>query len=108
MPAQVSALSPLRRLPSTPLHSPGATTQTAVLPKPANPLRRALWYGKMGLIRWLVQPYFDRSMAELQQTQATVTQLEQRLHTLLEAVNRPFECYALGDKAEATATPVEP
>jgi SAM-dependent methyltransferase len=106
MPAHVSALSPLRHLTSASPAPARSAPQAEILPKPANPLRRALWYGKMGLIRWLVQPYVDRTMAEVRQTQATLAHLEQRLHTLTEAVNRPFECYALGDKAMATATPV--
>jgi SAM-dependent methyltransferase len=100
MPHHISAESPLRLLDTLP-PMPPEPMQTEVLPMPTNLLRRGLWYGKMAIIRWLVQPYVDRAQAELRQTQARLRQVEQTLQTTIDAVNRPFECYALGDKASA-------
>lgn len=97
MPQHVSAESPLRHL--VPPPGPGARQSLGeVLPRPTNPLRRGIWYVKMGLVRWLVQPYLDRAQQEVQQVQTQLTQVEQSLRTLIEATNRPFECYAIGDK----------
>ncbi len=97
MPAHISAESPLRLL-TTPPPATFATWQEP-LPKPASPLRQAIWYVKMGLIRWLVRPYVDRTQQELQQLRNQVSALTQTLHTTIDAVNRPFECYVIGDKA---------
>lgn len=97
MPQHVSAESPLRHLALT--LGPGVRPNWGeVLPRPAHPLRRSIWYVKMGLVRWLVQPFFDRAQQEAQQLQMQLTQVEQSLRTLVEATNRPFECYAIGDK----------
>ncbi|MBI3958760.1 MAG: class I SAM-dependent methyltransferase [Chloroflexi bacterium] len=63
-----------------------------VLPRPSHLIRRLIWYPKMWLIHWLVQPYTDRVMGRL-------STAEMRLQLLAKTVNRPFECYAIGDKA---------
>lgn len=97
LPQHVSAESPLRHL-----TLPGRSArppQGEMLPRPSNPLRRGLWYVKMGLVRWLVQPYYDRTQQEIQRLHTELTQVENSLRTLIEATNRPFECYAIGDKA---------
>lgn len=63
-----------------------------ILPQPANPIRRLIWRPKMWLARWLVRPYTDQLMARLNGA-------ESRLRLLAAVVDRPFECYAIGDKA---------
>ncbi len=94
--SNVAGLSPLTRLDATlqtmtePMsHVPA----TAVIPKPDNPLRRIIWQVKMGLVKWLVQPYYDHLDGE-------VAEQRQALATLLEATQRPFESYVMGDKGE--------
>lgn len=93
------------RIPEAIAHRPA----TAVIPKPGNPLRRVLWRVKMGLIHWLVQPYYDRLSTDLvvhaaltkQATTELAAQTEvvqRNLTTLLDAVHRPFESYVVGDK----------
>jgi len=71
-----------------------------VLPKPSNPLRKILWYAKMVLVRWLVQPYFDQMVREVNGVSAQVDQVDRALHTTIAALDRPFECYVIGDKAK--------
>lgn len=63
-----------------------------VLPKPPGLLRGAIWRVKMGLVNWLVQPYFDRAVAEIHGTGQTVSDA-------IQLVDRPFECFVIGDKA---------
>jgi hypothetical protein len=103
MPHHVSGSSPLRLLDSIVYNlaqrEPQAANRREVLPKPPNPVRRGLWYVKMGLVRWLVQPYYDRLQGELAATHARLSQMEENLRTSIDAVNRPFECYVIGDKA---------
>lgn len=118
--SNVAGLSPLRELDRTLLEvsqlpsikAPEAAVHrpaTAVIPKPANPLRRLLWYAKMAAVKWLVQPYYDRlsedlvvqSHRTLQSSQALAEQtatVQRALHTLLAAVQRPFESYVVGNK----------
>ena len=98
MPQHISASSPLRHLSGFAVPTSSVAAQ-AVLPKPTNPLRRALWYVKIRLAGWLVQPYFDRVQQDLQQTQAQLTEVATMLQSTIQAVNRPFECYVIGDKA---------
>jgi SAM-dependent methyltransferase len=62
-----------------------------VLPKPTNPARQVLWWVKTKLMCWLVQPYFDRTSVQLNLS-------GQLIRTTIEALDRPFECYAIGDK----------
>jgi SAM-dependent methyltransferase len=99
MAVQVSADSPLRALPTLPLsileRGPGGEV---ILPKPTHPLRKAIWYVKMGLVHWLVQPYFDHTARTLKQLETRVAQSEQALQITLQAIDRPFECYVIGDK----------
>lgn len=103
MPAHISAESPLRLL-TTPAPM-AASAWREPLPKPASLLRRAIWYVKMGLIRWLVRPYADQTEREFRQLEHQVRALTETLHTTLEAVNRPFECYVIGDKAAQVEPP---
>ena len=88
-PDQVAAGHPLAKM-SAPLPVP--LTHWDVLPRPDNFWRRLIWGPKMWLVRWLVRPYTDPMMTRLAQT-------EQRLADIAVALNRPFECYAIGDKA---------
>jgi SAM-dependent methyltransferase len=100
-PHHLSADSPLLAL--SPLLATNPPPPTAarrpILPKPDNPLRRLVWYVKMGLIHWLVQPYTDRANGEIRQLQGELAGLQQALRTTLVTLNRPFECYVIGDKA---------
>lgn len=92
--SNVAGLSPLTRLDATLQAMTGPTSHvpaTAVIPKPGNPLRRIIWQVKMGLVRWLVQPYYDHLDGE-------IAQQRQALATLLEATQRPFESYVMGEK----------
>lgn len=106
MAAQVSANSPLRTLPTQSAnigrervgHPQALPAIDHVLPKPTHPLRKAIWYVKMGLVRWLVQPYFDHTMRKLNQLNVGLAESEQALRTTLQAIDRPFECYVIGDK----------
>ncbi len=98
MPAQVAGESPLRTLPSLPPEAAQGQPKREILSKPAHPLRKAIWYGKMALVHWLVQPYFDQTMREIQQAQDAMRQTQEALRVTLTAVNRPFECYVIGDK----------
>lgn len=100
MPEHVSAESPLRHLNALVDWQQPAMDWPPVLPKPANPLRRGVWHVKMALVHWLVQPYFDRNQSQLHQLRGRVAQLEETLRTTVAAVNRPFECYVIGDKAQ--------
>jgi len=103
MTAQVSGDSPLlalQTLPALSHRAPGAIDVTRVLPKPSNPLRKILWYAKMVLVRWLVQPYFDQMVREVNGVSAQVDQVDRALHTTIAALDRPFECYVIGDKAK--------
>jgi SAM-dependent methyltransferase len=106
MPAQVSGASPLRYLLQPPAYEYRQAGATAVLPKPANPLRRAIWYVKMVLIHWLVQPYYDQNVRELRQIQTHLAQVDRTLRATLTAINRPFECFVIGDKATLTSPTV--
>jgi SAM-dependent methyltransferase len=103
MAAQISADTPLRTLPNfsfTEQRDGGTLLRSeAILPKPRHPLRKALWYVKMGLVHWVVQPYFDAAAQRLHQVQAQLAQTEQALQGTLQALDRPFECYVIGDKA---------
>ena len=63
-----------------------------VLPKPPGLLRGAIWHVKMRLVNWLVQPYFDRALAEIHHT-------GQIMSGAIQLVDRPFECFVIGDKA---------
>jgi 2-polyprenyl-3-methyl-5-hydroxy-6-metoxy-1,4-benzoquinol methylase len=98
MPAQVAGESPLRNLPSMPTGLEQRPPKREILPKPTHPLRKAIWYGKMALVQWLVQPYFDQARREICQAQAVASQTQAALHDTLAAINRPFECYVIGDK----------
>ncbi len=102
MAAQVAVDSPLRSLAGLsdrPAHQPrGRIGVDKVLPRPANPLRRAIWQVKMQLVHWLVQPYFDSAIGEVQQVNAYAQQIDATLRTTLHALDRPFECYVIGDK----------
>lgn len=104
LPEMISATSPLRVLSQLPPIAAPLAKSGPILPRPTHPLRRALWYVKMMWVRWLVQPYFDQTRRELAATQGQLVQLAQNLETTLAAINRPFECYALGDKAGAETT----
>lgn len=114
LPANVAGESPLRTLPVLlPSHGEreAGGEAGAVLPKPSQPLRKLIWYGKMGLVRWLVQPYFDRTQRDLRQQQAALVEMRtelaqthEALRTTLATLNRPFECYVIGDKAEKPPT----
>ena len=97
--------TPSIRIPDAAAHHPA----TGVIPRPANPLRRLLWYAKLGLIKWLVQPYYDRLSEEvvaqstltMRATQELVAQAattQRAVHTLLNAIQRPFESYIVGNK----------
>jgi SAM-dependent methyltransferase len=92
---QVAGKSPLRVLEQARVAaaelSHARPTPAQVLPPPKALWRRAIWQVKMALVHWLVQPYFEHTMQEIRQTG---TVLEQTLG----AVDRPFECYAVGDK----------
>jgi len=88
-PDRVAAWHPLAKLVTPP---PAPLTYREILPRPNRFWRRLAWYPKMWLVRWLVRPYTDRLMGRLAQT-------EQLLATSNAALNRPFECYAIGDKA---------
>ncbi|RME53504.1 MAG: class I SAM-dependent methyltransferase, partial [Caldilineae bacterium] len=66
-------------------------TPEALLPRPHSLLRRLIWRPKLWLIRWLVQPFTDRLAGQVRLT-------AERSRLLAELVNRPFECYAIGDK----------
>lgn len=66
-------------------------TPATILPTPHHRLRRMIWYLKMWLARWLVRPYTDPLMGRLNEA-------EDRLRHLTTTANRPFECYAIGDK----------
>lgn len=85
-----------------------------VLPKPKSALRGLLWRFKIGLVHWLIRPYFDRLVDEVHQTSTQMQtrladqlqqqgqmlqQLDQQFATTLQAIDRPFECYVIGDKA---------
>lgn len=92
--SNVAGLSPLTRLDSTLQEMTGAAgpvPATAVLPKPGNPLRGIVWHIKMALVKWLVQPYYD-------QLGSDIARQQNALSTLLEATQRPFESYVVGDK----------
>lgn len=92
--SNVAGLSPLTRLDATLQALTGRidhTPATAVIPKPSNPLRQIIWHLKMGLVRWLVQPYYDQLNGELARQQNA-------LATLLQSTQRPFESYVIGDK----------
>jgi len=93
--SNVAGLSPLTRLDSTLqtiTRMADLAPATAVIPKPSDPLRRIIWHVKMGLIKWLVQPYYDRLGGDIARQQGA-------LATLLEATQRPFESYVIGDKS---------
>ena len=93
--SNVAGLSPLTRLDATLQAMAGPASHvpaTAVIPKPDNPLRKVIWHVKMGLVKWLVQPYYDQLGVEIARQQGA-------LSTLLEATQRPFESYVVGDKA---------
>lgn len=62
-----------------------------ILPRPASFWRRLVWMPKRWLTRWLVRPYTDPLLWRLQQN-------DERLTAWSAALNRPFECYAIGDK----------
>jgi O-antigen chain-terminating methyltransferase len=100
MPQHVSAESPLRGLTSGPSPKIGEGAGGEVLPRPKEPIRRALWYVKMGLAQWLVRPYFDQARRQLEEMAAEIVSLRANLNTTIEAINRPFECYVIGDKAQ--------
>ena len=92
--SNVAGLSPLTRLDATLQAMAGPASHvpaTAVIPKPDNPLRKVIWHVKMGLVKWLVQPYYDQVGGEIARQQGA-------LSTLLEATQRPFESYVVGDK----------
>jgi SAM-dependent methyltransferase len=99
MPQYVSAESPLRSLtPSLPsIAWRGAGDEAP--PKPSHPIRRLLWYVKMGLAQWLVRTYFDQTRRQLNELASETASLRANLNTTIEAINRPFECYVIGDKA---------
>lgn len=103
MAAQISADTPVRLLADLPFgsQSTGETPPgpAAILPKPNHPLRKALWYVKMVLVHWLVQPYFDHTAQRLNQLSVQLNQSEKALQATLHALDRPFECYVIGDKA---------
>ncbi|MCL4832177.1 MAG: methyltransferase domain-containing protein [Caldilineaceae bacterium] len=89
--------SPDRIMPNHPLAKlapplPAPLTYREILPRPQSFWRRLVWVPKMWLVRWLVRPYTDRLMGRLAQD-------EQLLAAYSAALNRPFECYAIGDKA---------
>lgn len=103
MPTHVAGDSPLRALQTLPApstHGQGAIDVTKVLPKPTHPLRKILWYGKMGLVRWLIQPYFDQMVREVNGVRTQVDRVDQALRTTIEAIDRPFEAYVIGDKSK--------
>ncbi len=100
--SNVAGLSPLTQLDTTiqtltraaqgQISAPGShIAANAMLPKPTNPLRRVIWHVKMGLVKWLVQPYYDQLGGEIAAQRSA-------LLTLLEATQRPFESYVVGDK----------
>jgi SAM-dependent methyltransferase len=100
MPHHISADSPLVALSSlmqSKIQNPKSKIQP-VLPKPAHPLRKFIWQIKMGFVRWLVQPYFDRTSKEIDQMRAELEDTQHAIRNTLEAINRPFECYVIGDK----------
>lgn len=103
MAAQISADTPVRLLADLPFGSQGSRAtlpgQDVILPKPNHPLRKALWYVKMSLVHWLVQPYFDQTAQRLNQLSLQLNQSEKALQATLQALDRPFECYVIGDKA---------
>lgn len=72
-----------------------------VLPKPSNWMRKLAWHIKMPLVRWLVQPYYDQMGREVAQIDAARMRAETTLRDLVEAIDRPFECYVIGDKSES-------
>jgi SAM-dependent methyltransferase len=84
----------------TPATSP-ALPFDAVLPRPVNPVRRLLWQGKMALAQWLVRPYYDQVSRDLAAMQAAAAQTHQQFAAAIDAVDRPFECYVVGDKGQA-------
>jgi len=81
--------------------APAAVPFDAVLPRPANPVRRLLWHGKMALAQWLVRPYYDQASRALTSMQAAVAETHRQLAATIDAVDRPFECYVVGDKLQA-------
>ena len=96
--SNVAGLSPLTQLDTTlqtltRAAQGGHITARAVIPEPANPFRRVIWHVKMGLVKWLVQPYYDQLSGEIAAQRSA-------LRTLLEATQRPFESYVIGDKAD--------
>lgn len=63
-----------------------------ILPHPSSFWRRLVWQPKMWLARWLVRPYTDSLFWQMRQN-------DERLTAWSAALTRPFECYAIGDKA---------
>ncbi|MFQ5857251.1 MAG: class I SAM-dependent methyltransferase [Anaerolineae bacterium] len=81
------------------------------LPKPANPLRRLIWHGKMFLVKLIVQPYLDHFMTEINRGFGEINQEFNRTNTALDhslaqflatmqQLDRPFEAYATARKPE--------
>jgi len=97
------------------------------LPRPRNPLRLLIWYGKMFLVKMIVQPYLDHFMAEINRSLGEVNREFGNLHqafnqevervnarvehdlaqliALLERLDRPFEAYATAIKPRAKGHP---
>ena len=51
------------------------------------------------VVRWLVQPYFAQLEHRHQRVQGEVHSLQQAISQLILAVDRPFECFVIGDKS---------
>lgn len=102
MAANIASNAPIAELQKPVLNrqlAPSAIAIDLVLPQPSNWLRKIIWRVKMGLVHWLVQPYFDRSNHELHQTYLELGRQAEALSTLIAAVDRPFECYVIGKKS---------
>jgi hypothetical protein len=54
----------------------------------------------MRLAQWLVRPYLDQARRQLDEMAVEIVSLRANLNTTIEAINRPFECYVIGDKAQ--------
>lgn len=86
---RIASGHPLERLAHQPAPPPA---WEEILPQPRPLLRRLLWRPKRWLADWLIRPYSDA-------LQAQVRENNERLTAWSTALNRPFECWALGDKA---------
>lgn len=88
-PDKIAPGHPLAQLAQPPAPAPA---WEEILPRPSSLLRQLLWFPKRRLAAWLVRPYTDALGAGVRENR-------ERLTAWSTALNRPFECWALGDKA---------